>query len=92
MELTGERLRQARERAELTQEQLAAALNVGARTVGNWERGATMPRNAMARIIDFFGLSDEPEGPTAADLTDAQLLAELANRLRRTAEEGRRGA
>lgn len=91
MELTGARLRQAREEAGLTQEQLAAVLNVGARTVGNWERGATMPQNATGRIVKFFGLADEKE-PTAADLTDAQLLAELANRLRRTAEEGRRGA
>jgi transcriptional regulator with XRE-family HTH domain len=40
----GAQIRRARERQRLSQEELAAKLGVSLRTIGNWERGASVPR------------------------------------------------
>lgn len=75
-------IRAARERAGLTQEELGAALGVSLRTVGNWERGATVPRNreaALRRVLaDHL---DDGTGPTLTGASDAELVAEIARRL-----------
>jgi len=78
--LHGEGVRQARERAQLTQEQLAKLLGVSARTIGNWERGETVPRNRAAAVQAALGL-DEEEGPLLRQASDAELLAEVARRM-----------
>lgn len=44
----GERIRTARQRARLTQEQLARKVGVGRRTIDNWENGRTEPKNLVA--------------------------------------------
>jgi transcriptional regulator with XRE-family HTH domain len=46
----GRRIKRARERAGLTQRQLAEAIGVDRKTVGNWESGASSPRSSLARI------------------------------------------
>lgn len=58
-----ERIRQARERAGRTQQEVATAVGVSLRTLGNWERGESIPRNRLARLEDVLGvaLRDEPE-------------------------------
>lgn len=51
-----DRIRQARERAGLTQQALANAVGVSLRTVGNWERGESLPQNRMAKVEDVLGV------------------------------------
>lgn len=88
--MDGRQIRQAREARGLTQEQLAQAIGVGMRTVGNWERGETVPKNRLGMLLSFFGLdqaadSDDPLR-SASEIT---LLTEL---LRRAAERERRAS
>lgn len=82
--LTGDEIRQARERAGMKQADLAALVDVSMRTIGNYERGETIPRNRMPMIEDalsaYLGTSD---GPTLTGATDAALLAEIARRFER---------
>lgn len=92
--ITGEEIRVARERAGLTQAELAALVGVAPRTVGNWERGENPPGKNLARLRDILrpvgndthgpgsGLNGEP---TLHGASDAQLIAELAYRLGRAA-------
>jgi len=87
--MTGEQIRQARERRGLTQEQLAQAIGVGQRTVGNWERGATVPLNRMGMLREFFGIDEEDATDPIHTAPEVTLLAEL---LRRAADRERRGA
>lgn len=52
----GERIREARERAHLTQEQLGQKVGVSLRTIGNWERGTTVPKNRKAALEEVLGV------------------------------------
>lgn len=72
-------IRAARERMGLTQEQLAQQVGVHPRTIGNWERGQTVPKNRLARLRRVLG---EDGGNPLAEATDAELLAEVARRFR----------
>jgi transcriptional regulator with XRE-family HTH domain len=49
--VTGERVREARERRLLTQEEAAAQIGVAPRTLQNWEAGAVTPRVKHQRAI-----------------------------------------
>lgn len=51
-----ERLRAARERAQLSQGQLATQIGVSQRTVGNWETGTTVPRNRLGALEEALGV------------------------------------
>lgn len=81
MDLTGDEIRRLRESRGLTQEQLAAAIGVGPRTVGNWERNASVPRNRMGMLIKFFDVetADEADDPLG-ELSDVALISELLRR------------
>lgn len=88
--LTGEQIRRAREAQRLTQQQLAAELGVGLRTIGRWERDEAVPRSAIGALIRVLRL-DEPSEPDRADdnpplrdASHAELLAELARRIEHT--------
>ena len=59
----GRRIRAARERKGWTQAELGQAIGVGQRTVGNWERGATVPKNRMGALVDALGPDVEPGSP-----------------------------
>ena len=80
--LTPAAIRVARERRGWYQQQLANAIGVSARTVGNWERGETVTPRWTARPRDALGLTDDQ--PDAANplarISDAALLAELLRR------------
>lgn len=76
--MNGDQIRAARERKGWTQAQLATAVGVGQRTVGNWERGETVPQNRAAMIADVLGLTDTSN--PLADLSDLELLGELTRR------------
>ncbi len=84
--ISSEEIRSAREQAGLTQEELALRLGVSMRTVGNWERGATIPRAKARAISAVLGeyLNPLREGePSLAAASDVELLAEIAKRLSR---------
>lgn len=90
MTVSGDNIREARERAGLTQEQLAQRLGVTMRTVGNWERGATVPKSRQAAIRAFLAPSEDQPGLHSA--SDAELLAEIARRFARAGKEQRHDA
>lgn len=68
-----ERLRRARERARLTQADVAAALEVSLRTVGNWETGSSAPRNRLGALEALLGERFGADATDAAADDDAQL-------------------
>lgn len=82
--LSGEQIRQARQRAGLSQAQLASIVGVSQRSIGNYERGETISRSHMPRIEEalsaYLGTGD---GPSLASASDAALLAEIARRFER---------
>lgn len=89
MTTTGQQIRDARERAGLTQEQLAQRVGVTLRTVGNWERGASVPRNRLARIREVLPDLDRSDdrGVDLRSASDVEVLAEIARRFARTGED-----
>ncbi|HLU33612.1 MAG TPA: helix-turn-helix domain-containing protein [Natronosporangium sp.] len=72
----GRRIRRARERARLTQRQLADAVGVDRKTVGNWESGASHPRSSLGRlesVLGRHGFTIDEEGFTPSEGADAVL-------------------
>lgn len=62
----GKRIRRARERARLTQRQLAEAVEVDRKTVGNWESGVSNPRSSLGRleaVLGAYGFTIAGEAP-----------------------------
>jgi transcriptional regulator with XRE-family HTH domain len=75
----GDQIRARREARGWTQQQLAQEIGVGQRTVGNWERGETIPKNRLGRLRAV--LDDEPDsGDPLRSATDVALLSELLRR------------
>lgn len=66
----GARIREHREKAGLTQVQLAEVVFATRQTVGNWERGATLPDiQSLQLLAGVFGVTvDELLGGDAAEL------------------------
>lgn len=69
----GPRIREHREKAGLTQAQLAEAVFATRQTVGNWERGVTLPDiHSLQLLADVFGTTvDELLGGDAKELARA---------------------
>src|SRR5690606_193153 len=83
MEISGDQIRAARERRGWTQEQLARRLKGSMRTVGHWERGATVPLNRRGAIWDLLISPNTDTEPGLHSCSDAELLAEIARRFDR---------
>lgn len=81
--LTGDTIRQARQRAGWSQEELAAKVGVSMRSIGNYERGDTIPRNRMPVLEEVLAPYTGGSGPSLGGASDAQLLAEIARRFDR---------
>lgn len=86
--ISSQEIRSARERAGLTQQQLGEMVGVGLRTVGNWERGETVPRNREATLRRVLAghLDDASEPAVLRAVADAEIVAEVARRMSRTQE------
>lgn len=72
----GQQIRRARERRGWTQQRLALEIGVGARTIGGWERGESVPMNRMGKLEEVLGIGQrmEPNGAEpAADLAAVDL-------------------
>ncbi len=69
----GPRIRACREKAGLSQAQLAEAIFATRQTVGNWERGVTLPEiHSLQLLADVFGTTvDELLGGDAVELARA---------------------
>jgi transcriptional regulator with XRE-family HTH domain len=61
----GDEIRDLREAAGLTQQELGAKVGVSLRTIGNWERGETVPRNKLGRLRRVLA------GETVSPVVDA---------------------
>jgi DNA-binding XRE family transcriptional regulator len=71
----GDLLRAARERAGLTQGELADLVGAHRASVGNWENG-TPPRNRLGKIREVLGLDEHLK---AAGHSDKQDLSSMDN-------------
>lgn len=84
--ISGEQIRTARDAAGMTQQELATQLGVTLRTVGNWERGESIPRNReplLRRILAAHLQGSVSQASTLEAATDMELLAEVARRMAR---------
>ncbi|HEY8474996.1 MAG TPA: helix-turn-helix transcriptional regulator [Natronosporangium sp.] len=78
----GLRLRRARERARLTQRELAERVGVDRKTVGNWESGVSSPRSSLGRLEavlkDYgFSLDADPWPPPASADAVIRMIVEV---------------
>ncbi len=89
----GEDIRRARERARMTQTDLATALGVNESTVSNWERGRSNPKNRLTLIREVLHMDTDnggtgdttpASGRPLEDVSDMELIAEIARRLSQT--------
>lgn len=78
----GARIRRARERARLSQEELAKAVGASPRAVGDWENNRRKPRNRIGALEEVLGVSldddSEPEPQIAPE--DTEHLVDLIGR------------
>jgi len=53
-----ERLRKLRKERNLSQDDVGQSLNIGGRTVGNYESGGRLPAlDTLVKLADFYGVS-----------------------------------
>lgn len=70
--VTPEAIKKFRQENGLTQQQLAAILNVGVATISRWEVGTKSPTGTAAAVLEAL-LSPEKEGKTIKSLLGASL-------------------
>lgn len=72
--VAGEQLRRARERAGLTQQQLADEVGTTRQTVGAWEKRAYVrDTRSLGKVFDVLGLDVDGNPKDTASVTDADL-------------------
>lgn len=76
----GATIKRLREARGLTQPELATLVGVGARTIGNWERDETIPKNRLGRLEEVLGVTRDQGGGPLRSMSDSELLAELLRR------------
>jgi len=82
MYITSEQIKSARERRQMTQQELADEVGVSLRRVGSWERGESIPRNRMGAIAEALGLDDEVKGRDFGPEAIRRRLGQLAKQRR----------
>lgn len=102
-ERRGLMIRSARERLGWTQKDLAEHVGTGHKTVGNWERGRTSPRNRIGALEEVLGITLRciPLGDAEPDRDERAIMAldvpehlrlEWVDQLRRARREHARQA
>jgi DNA-binding transcriptional regulator YiaG len=88
--ISSEQIRAGRERMGMTQQELAEHVGVSLRTVGNWERGESVPRSRLAVLADVLEI-DDPRGESREFGREALIkrLGYLAKRRREEIGIGR---
>lgn len=81
-----ERIRELRQRAGLTQQQLGNQLGVSAVAVGKWERGQTQPDiRSLTRMADIFGTTIDDlcdrAVPASAEAPNIQVMTRAFRQL-----------
>jgi putative transcriptional regulator len=67
------KLREYRQKAKLSQEKLARAVNVSLNTIYAYEKGLKVPSLTNAfKLADFFGVTIEELFPQQEDTTDSK--------------------
>ena len=85
----GKEIRRLRQDRGLTQEALAAALNVSAQTVSKWECGNTIPDvQLLPQIAVYFGVSIDQ----LFAMTPTQQMERIENRIYARASSTRRNS
>ncbi len=82
--ISAETIKAARERRQITQAELATELGVSMRTVGNWERGDSIPRSRMGALVEALGLEAKP---TAYQWGTDELRARIGTLAKQRREE-----
>jgi transcriptional regulator with XRE-family HTH domain len=79
--INASQIREARAANRMTQEELARFLGVSARTVSNWERGSTVPRNrgTLNSLVRLLSERTDDQ-PLLSEATHSELV-EIAQRL-----------
>jgi transcriptional regulator with XRE-family HTH domain len=81
----GQRIRSAREAADLSREELAEMVGVSVKTIGNWERDAVAPKSKLGAVERALGVQlregNDRQAIYLEDASDAQVIADLASRL-----------
>lgn len=81
--LTGDDIKRARQMAGLSQGDLGKLVGVSMRSIGNYERGETVPRSALPKLQEVLGSYLGGHGPSLESASDAELLGEIAKRFAR---------
>jgi DNA-binding XRE family transcriptional regulator len=69
-QVRGLKIKRARERLGWTQQDLGEHVGASHKSVGNWERGKTSPRNRTGAIEAVLGISLNGNGPPPETYTD----------------------
>lgn len=77
----GDQIRSAREARGWSQIELAQQVGVTNRTIGEWERGARVPKKHIGRIEKILGITLRDTKTELGEFTDPQLTAEITARL-----------
>lgn len=98
----GKDIRQARERLQMTQTELAGAVGVSESSVSNWERGRSSPKNRLALVRQVLRMDDDgevavedwpnehmAEEDLLREVSDSALWAEVTRRFFRAAKSVR---
>lgn len=80
--ITGESLKRARLASFMTQQAVADALQVALRTIGNWERGGSVPRKHWDAIRELLPKADEgalpePEGSGITPELESRFMEDM---------------
>ena len=76
----GMRIRRARERARLSQQELATAVDVSVRAVGDWENDRRKPRNRLGALEEVLGV--RLDGEADPGLPTPEEMEELREHIR----------
>lgn len=88
----GIKIKRARERLRLTQEQLGHAVGVSQKTIDNWEHDRRYPKSAIGaleQVLDVSFDGDSPPGEPEDIVELADRLEEMARELRARQKEQR---